>query len=463
MMRPPRGAALPSFASLRVAPLAVGALVLVSLSMVGRPAAADIRVWSDTPAPAEGEAAPATPRAPERFLDLTAFAQPGFIVRMDDPNAGRTDDSFWLQRARFGFNAQLFSWLRFRFELETAPVASLQDAFLEISPHSAFRIRAGQFLIPLVRAYAFNELNLGFLDRPYYIPISPDRSFIRYLNPRDVGLMVHGIVGNPSPESTDPAFQYEVGLFNGRGPNFAQNDDEILLAALRLQLHILGVPRGVEAESDLARNTTPRVAVATSFYSNCDDRRNWNRGFVVDTELRWEGLYASAGFVWFRNSQAPSTAGGSFSFDNLFANADACPGQAGGDGQPLDFVSRGAHLQVQYVLHRDLFPVDGMNLELLARIDWADGNSPYDPSNPLFGGGEGSPGYVEPVNFTDSDNPPTRWRLTFGINWFPSGQQSLRLGINYQHQREAESVRLSSGFVEAISNDIFWTQITAGI
>lgn len=435
-------------------------LWLFSSGLTPSAARADIRVWADAPAASDDPSAPIP--APERFFDLTAFAQPGFIARMDDPNAGRTDDSFWLQRARLGFNAQLFPWLRFRFELETAPVASLQDAFLELAPHPAFRIRVGQFLIPLVRAYQFNELNLAFLDRPHYIPIAPDRGFIRYLNPRDVGLMIHGIVGEPSPDSTTPAFQYEAGLFNGRGPNFAQNDDDILLASIRMQLHVFGVPRGNEAESDLARNTHARLSVATAFYSNCDDRRNWNRGVVVDTELRWEGVYASAGFVWFRNSAGTSNAAG-FNGDNLFANSSACPGQAGPDGQPLDFVSRGAHLQVQYVLHRDLFPIDGMNLELLARVDWTDGNSPYDQANPLFGGGAESPGYIEPVNFADPDNPPTRWRLTFGINWFPTGQQSLRLGINYQHQREAERVRLSAGYLEAIENDIFWAQITAGL
>jgi len=418
--------------------------------LAASPAQAQLRVWSEGVTPPEGAEHGVEP---DRFLDLTAFAQPGFIVRMDDENAGRTDDSFWLQRARFGINAQLWPWLRMRMEMEFSPVALLQDAFLEIVAHPAFQLRVGQFLVPFLRAYSFNELNLGFLDRPVYVPINPDRAFIRYLSARDVGAMAHGRVGNPSPVATDPVFEYQLGMFIGRGPNIAQNDDEVFLYAARFQLHILGVPVGDHQESDIARNQNARVAVATSFYSNCDDRGNWNRGFAVDSELRWNGLYASAGFVWFRNS-----AGSAF-----FASAEQCLGNFDDTGQPLDFVSRGAHVQVQYVLDRAIFPVDGMDLELLARFDWVDANSPYDDDNPLFGGGPDTAGYIPPANFTDSDNPPTRYRLTFGINWFPTGNQQLRLGVNYQHNREDETVITAEGFIEAISNDIFWIQLTAGL
>ena len=424
-------------------------LVAVSAFLTA-PATAQLRVYQDGPSPTPGAAHPV---GPTRWLDITGFAQPGFIVRMDDDFAGRTDDSFWLQRARLGANAQLFEWLRFRMEVEFSPVTLLQDAYLEVVIHPALQLRVGQFLVPFLRAYSFNELNLGFLDRPVYVPINPDRSFIRYLNPRDVGAMVHGLVGDPSPRSTDPVFQYQAGAFIGRGPNIAQNDDGVFLLALRLQLHILGVPEGMQAESDLARNQNARVAVATSAYSNCDDRGNWNRGFAIDSELRWNGLYASAGFVWFRNS-----AGSAF-----FAEQSQCRGNFDETGAPLDFVSRGAHVQVQYVLDREIFPVEDMAIEVMARFDWVDANSPYSDGDPLFGGGSTTPGYIAPANFTDSDNPPTRWRLTFGINWFPTGQQQLRLGINYQLNREAETVITSEGFVNDISNDIFWIQLTAGL
>jgi hypothetical protein len=389
-----------------------------------------------------------------RYLDITGFLQPGWIFRLADENAGANDSGPWLQRARVGLTAQPVWWLRARMEIEFAPVPTLQDAYLEFRPHAAFTLRAGQFLVPFLRAYQFNELNLGFLDRPTYTPISPDRSFLRYLNPRDVGVMARGHIGDTSPGATSPVLEYNLGLFIGRGPNAARNDDDAFLYALRLQLHALGVPEGVHAESDLARNERPKLGIAAAVYSNCDDRANWNRGFDADAELRWKGLYASASFVWFRNGPASN---------DQFNYGDFCVGTVGPDGNPLEFISAGAHAQVQYVLPKALFPVKNQELELLVRGDWVDPNSPYDPTRPIRGGDENHAGYVPPTRVNDSDNAPTRFRMTFGLNWFPTGNQELRFQINYQHIRELEDMVTSQGVLVGVKNDILWLQFTAGL
>ncbi len=404
-----------------------------------------------------------------RWLDLTGFVQPGFIVRLDNEaegiSAGVTDDTFWLQRARIGLRAQLFAWLRARIEVEFAPVTLLQDAFLDIQLHEFVTVRVGQMLVPFLQTFRFNELNIVFLDRAIYTPQRPDREFIRYLSPRDVGISLHGRIGNSDPESHDPVLEYAAGLFIGRGPNIALNDDGVFLWAARLQLHVLGLPHGADRETDLDRNHHARVALGFGAYSNCDDRANWNRGFTTDLEMRFEGLYASAGFVWMGNS------GGG---EPLLSDSTDCRGQPTGmtnpDGTPiaLRFVSRGAHLQAQYALPR-LFdgifsaPFDAMTFELLARFDWVDPNSPWDGDNPLFGGGPGSEGYNAPSNYTDSDNAPSRWRLTFGINYYPTGEPRFRLGINYQLNREDEEVVTGTGRFVGVSNDILWIQITAGL
>lgn len=304
-----------------------------------------------------------------RWLDLTGFVQPGFIVRLDSEadgiSAGVTDDTFWLQRARIGLRAQLFSWLRARIEVEFAPVTLLQDAFLDLQLHEYLTIRVGQMLVPFLQTFRFNELNIVFLDRAIYTPQRPDREFIRYLSPRDVGISLQGRIGNSDPESHDPVLEYAGGLFIGRGPNIALNDDGVFLWAARLQLHFLGLPHGADRETDLDRNTHARVAMGFGAYSNCDDRSNWNRGFTTDLEMRFEGIYASAGFVWMGNS------GGG---QPLLSDSTDCRGQPTGmtnpDGTPiaLRFVSRGAHLQAQYALPR-LFegifsaPFDAMTFE----------------------------------------------------------------------------------------------------
>ncbi|MBX7196963.1 MAG: hypothetical protein K1X94_33240 [Sandaracinaceae bacterium] len=398
-----------------------------------------------------------------RWLDLTGFLQPGYIARLENPSegisAGVVDDTFWLQRARIGLRAQLFEWLRLRLEVDFAPTAVLQDAFVDVVPSQYVNVRAGQFIVPFLRAFSFNEVNLGFLDRALYTPQTFDRGYIRYLAPRDIGLMVFGSVGDRSPDHHDPVLDYQLAVMSGRGPNLPLNEDAVFLYAARLNLHVLGVPVGVEAESDIARNHHTRVAVGAAGYSNCDDRGNWNRGFTVDGELRYEGLYASASFVWFRNSASDGT---------FLSDSPRCRGEPGPvPGTSIDFVSRGAHVQAQWVLPRFWgalgTPLDLMDLEVLARFDWVDGNSPYDNGNPLFGGGVGSPGYVPPPSYIDSDNPPSRWRLTFGLNYFPTGQQTLKLSFNYQLNREIEDVVTGMATFRGVSNDIAWVQATIAL
>ncbi|MFO0684713.1 MAG: hypothetical protein U0234_21835 [Sandaracinus sp.] len=443
-----------------------------------------------TPAPTSTERRPFLDD--HRWLDLTGFVQPGYIQRLDNPaegvNAGIVDDTFWVQRARIGIRAQLFSWLRARLELEMLQTPALQDAFVDIAPADWLQFRVGQFIVPFLQAYRYNELNLAFLDRPLFVPVSPDRTFIRYLAPRDVGFQIFGRIGDLSPSSMLPVFEYQLGMFNGRGPNIALNNDNVFLYSARFTLYALGMPVGADRENDLARNHIPRANVAFAAYSNCDDRQNWNRGFTVDLDFRWEGLFVEGAFVWFRNGASgtpnpvtlatpTSTATQQGQHGAFFlADSNGCQGVPDGTttptGQPmqvtvntLDFVSRGASLQLQYVLPRFLtdLPFSLMDFELLFRADWVDANSPYSASDPLFGGGPGSPGYLPPPSYSDADNPPTRWRLTFGINWFPTGQNQVRLGINYQLNRESEDAVIAGQTFRGVSNDIFWLQITTGI
>ena len=221
-----------------------------------------------------------------------------------------------------------------------------------------------------------------------------------------------------------------------------------------MKLHVLGLPEGAAAESDIARNTRPRVGIAGGVYSNCDDRENWNRGWTADAELRWQGLYASASFVWFKNGPASS---------NQFGYGERCPGQDGPDGNPYRFVSVGAHAQVGYVLPEVLFPVRQQALEVLARFDWVNPNAPFDSENKILGGDERHPQYVAPTELNDADNAPTRYRMTFGINWYPTGQQTLRLQLNYQINRELEDIVTTEGDIVGVRNEVLWLQITAGL
>jgi hypothetical protein len=499
--------------------------VVLACVFLASPASAQVRVWEDN-IPEDTSAAPAEPVEPEtdettttttttttnpdgttssstttttahtthaasaaparqhrpflddyRWLEFTGFIQPGYIQRLDNPNEGIspgiTDDAFWLQRARVGLRAQLFSWLRMRVEFDLTTTFSLQDAFVDIVPFEFFQIRVGQMIIPFLQTYRYNELNIGFLDRAIYVPTAPDRGYVRSFQARDIGITISGRIGDLSPSAGTPVFEYQLAAFNGRGTNVALNDDGVFLWTGRLTLYALGVPVGFDRETDIARNHIPRATVGLAGYSNCDDRQNWNRGFTADVEFRYEGLFVEGAFFWLRNGASGTRNVGGTGQHNAFflADSNGCQGNTDGttqsDGTPntLDFVSRGANLQIQYVLPRVLqdLPFSLMDLELLFRADWVDASSPYTSGDPLFGGGPGSPGYLQPVDYTNPDNPPTRWRLTFGLNYYPTGQSQVRLGINYQLNRESENVISGGKTFAAVSNDIFWLQMTIGL
>jgi hypothetical protein len=92
-------------------------------------------------------------------------------------------------------------------------------------------------------------------------------------------------------------------------------------------------------------------------------------------------------------------------------------------------------------------------------------NSPCDKETGrcgVFGGGETTPGYVAPPNYGDSDNGPTRGRLTVGINYYPTSEPLMKVQTNYQHKRELEDVVLPEGVSRGIKDDVFWLQVTAG-
>jgi hypothetical protein len=434
-------------------------------SAFASPARADIRVWEELPEGAEeGEADPI------RYFDLTAFTLPGFIWRQDDPennNPLPTDTGFWLRRTRFGFAAQAFPWLFFRFEAEATPNFALQDAYLDFRFHPAFTLRIGQYQLAFLRTFQFNAVNLAFNDRVLFVPASPDRGFLRYLSPRDIGAMATGLIG---PDD-GPTFQYWLGAFNGRGPNQTRNSNNSILWSLRLQMHLFGPPERVEWESDVARSEEPKLAIATAAYTNCDDRSQFNLGWTVDAEFRYRGLFASAAFVRFNNGPVGSESG---FFNGLgralgYGNPEGCVGVPTGDTMPDGsniytvpyHVALGASAQVQYVLPELLFPAEGMALEVLFRFDWA---APNNPDNGTFGGGdETTPGYSPPDSYANVDNPPTQLRATFGINWFPTSEQGFRFSLNYQHRREIEDVIDVDRRIVGIKNDILWLQLTLAI
>ncbi len=422
-------------------------------SLSARTASADLKLWQEHP------------DSPDSYRDFwaTGYIQPGYIWRQNDdtkygnpPQDARLnanqDDNFWVQRARIGFHSQLMRYLSIKLEYG-ARVNALEDAYVDAKFHPAFNVRAGQFQVPFLRTYLFSDSKLAFIDRVVYTPQAQERDALRFLGARDIGFDFNGAV--PFMQGpTAPTLSYWAGMYLGQGANQSSNFKNAYMYTARVQLDALGTPDGVDAESDLARNKTPRISVGGGVYSNCDDRKIWNRGLTSDVEFRYQGLYAAGSFVWFVDSASEG-------IGNALGYGGFCTAGQGYTPQ----VASGGSLQAGYVLPT-LVTGEHQSVEVLARFDQVNPQSPCNANSgqcSLFGGDSSTPGYVPPPSYNDTDNPPSRYRITAGVNYFPNNKQQLRLSLNYMINRETENVVKSGTTFVGVKNDIIWFQMTAGL
>jgi hypothetical protein len=422
------------------------AAFVVASSLVARAARADIKVWDDHPD---------DPNL-HRDLWIGGYIQPGFIWRQNDPSGQNPyqDDVFWVQRARISVHSQLQRYIFARIEYDGA-VNALEDAYVDGRFIPQINVRFGQYQIPFLRTYLFSDSQLGFNDRVLYTPQDQDRSVIPFLTARDIGWELYGTVPL-TPYAVAPVIQYWAGMYLGKGQNQKTNfADSVYMFTGRVQVDILGVPDGAEAESDLARNKVPRVSVGGGVYTNCDDLQLWDRGWTSDLEFRYQGLFASASMVWFK--EGPSSGLG-----NFLGYKNDCKAQPGVGPQ----IASGGSAQLQYVLPEFISGPD-RSFEVAVRWDQVNPRSPCNEDTgacSFFGGDASTPGYQVPTGYTGTDgNPPSRYRVTFGINFYPNNRQNLRLSLDYFLNRETENVVSSNGTFVGIKNDAIWFQMTAGL
>jgi hypothetical protein len=418
------------------------ALWTIGSLLLATSAHADARVFERGRDPETGEIP--QPRD-HRYVDLTAFLQPGLLVRFADEGPLLNDtDELVLHRARLGIDASPVWWARLKLEADLAEGSfRVTDAFVELRPHPAVHLTLGRMPAPFLLAYRFHESNLGFADRPLYTPLAEQRAFLATYAPRDLGARVSGRIGDLEPGAHGPVFEYALAAMMRPQPGPRAEDGSEWIYAGRVALHALGLADGEGYEGDLARNTVPRVTVAGGVYSGCE--RDWARGFTADLEVRWQGLYVSGAYVWSKNGPAA---------DDQLVYGRCADGATGNRT-----VAAGAHAHVAYVLPELLFPVRGQALELMARFDWVQPEAPFDPERRLRGGTSSHPDYVAPSTL-DGAGGPERHRWSFGLTWHASTSSPMRVHLVYQHHREAEDV---TGLPTKVRNDVLWLQITAGI
>lgn len=134
-------------------------------------------------------------------------------------SAGKDEnDSFSIKRARVKFTGNLDERFSFQLLAETAVTPLLLDAYMEYKMSDALKIKTGQFKIPL-SAEALASATKQDLINKY--------QFISQMLPstcRDIGVMASG-------EFPENKISYSAGVFNGSGPNAADNDGKSFYVA----------------------------------------------------------------------------------------------------------------------------------------------------------------------------------------------------------------------------------------
>ncbi|MDO9513721.1 MAG: porin [Elusimicrobiota bacterium] len=127
-------------------------------------------------------------------------------------SAGKAEnDSFSIKRARVKFTGNLDERFSFQLLAETAVTPLLLDAYLECKMNDALKIKTGQFKIPLSAETLASATKQDLINK---------YQFISQMLPstcRDIGVMASG-------EFPENKISYSAGVFNGSGPNAADND-----------------------------------------------------------------------------------------------------------------------------------------------------------------------------------------------------------------------------------------------
>jgi phosphate-selective porin OprO and OprP len=169
-------------------------------------------------------------------LRLGALLQAdGRFFLADDAEA--VGDTLLLRRARPLLEGTVFDHYDFRLLPDFAGgSARIQDAYVDVHPHRALRLRVGRFKVPVGLEALQSDAFLPFAERALPSNLVPSR---------DVGVQLHG-------ELQGGLLSYALGVFNGAvdGGSSDGDDEDGKDAAARLFVHPLR-PLGVAALENL--------------------------------------------------------------------------------------------------------------------------------------------------------------------------------------------------------------------
>lgn len=290
--------------------------------------------------------------------------------------AGPTS-AFELKTARIKFGGDMPGDFKYKVQLAFDRAGStytansaLYDFALSYVPSRVFGVTCGQFSVPVGGETLTPLDRIDFADRYY--------AQGRLLNPssnHDTGIMVSGAAGG---------LQYQAGMFNGNGPNYAYNNDDEFLYAGRLAWTACSVENGDEPASVTAAvNGMTEVTHKDASAMTSSDIPGYAFKNAYRRSVYGGDLSASVGAVSLKGEYLAALLAG-----------------RGGDPTVRGF---GWHLT-------GAFSFPGRKAQLLARVQG------YDP------------------DIRHRTSKDIKW-TTLGANWFIDGQ-SERLEVDYTVKEE---------------------------
>ncbi|MGD0470094.1 MAG: porin [Terriglobales bacterium] len=155
-------------------------------------------------------------RSPDGQFSISPYGYLNTDYRANQGD-GAPANSFFLRRARFGFQGNYGSHFDFGLLTDAAATAGsiVRDAYLNIRIRPEFQFQAGQFKTPFAQEAGVGATNLDFVERGFQAMLYPSAASA-YRSP---GVVIHGDIDGG-------VMQYWVGAFNGKGYALANTTNQ---------------------------------------------------------------------------------------------------------------------------------------------------------------------------------------------------------------------------------------------
>ena len=179
------------------------------------------------------------PKSGFEWPKISGFVQAFYTANMDD-QGNLLDNEFKIRRARLSIDGKFGERFSYKLQGDFSGTPALVDAYLKFKACDAFSIQIGQFKTPFSLESPLNPVNLEIYD--YGEAITKlvgykDVCGVGKLG-RDLGVMASGSLFAVKKEGKTlyHVVDYSIGVFNGNGANFADNNNRKDIVG-RLNIH----------------------------------------------------------------------------------------------------------------------------------------------------------------------------------------------------------------------------------